>query len=284
MEFMRKTLNKYIDNFGLRKHFENSSEQFDLISIELSKYLSGEKEGNIYLIGVGTAVSMFTYQIEEMIHNFGFDMEIKNKINIVRANQIYKKDVENWRELTWIPSLSIIELTENYDITENDLVIGFSSSGVSSYVLQALSYSSDIGATTALITSSPRDDEYHMKIKFYTYLPYVEAISNLRSFTGGTLLKIQMDYIMLSALYLAGRIYKGELVFFKIYSTFEHQRAINLISRLTKLNPDDAEKLLQENTNNVPVVLVKTLKNISSEEAEALLNFHKNNFHKILEN
>src|SRR4029079_17189871 len=140
--------------------------------------------------------------------------------------------------------------------TKKDVVIGVSASGMTQFVLGALTRARRVGSKIVFITCDPRT-ELQMFVDV-TIAPAVgpEVIAGSTRLKAGTATKIVLNMLTTGAMVRIGKTYGNLMVDLRIGSLKAKDRARRIITIVTGLEYDDADKLLRRARWNVKAAIV----------------------------
>ncbi len=247
------------------------------LSTEISEMIKNDV-GRVIFVGAGISADMAKIIIEEMKFNFKLK---EGKFISVTAAKSFSGSLDKWKELEEVHQTVIFELGE-LNLSKDDLLIGLSASGKTKYVLSALDFAIQSNSKTALITDfsdHPMAGKLDFEINTKMGNP---VIIGLNTAEGSTIQKIILDSVIYESMYMAGRIYKGCLVYMESASEKIENYCNSVLMQLVGIEKEDAVKLLNEHNKELEVALICGIKNISNSEAKDLLIEHKGDLHKIL--
>ena len=158
-----------------------------------------------------------------------------------------------------------------YQINENDTVIGLAASGRTPYVIGGLRYAREIGALTGAI-SCVQNAEIS---KFADYpieaVTGAEAIMGSTRMKAGTAQKLILNMISTSVMIKLGKVYKNYMVDLKPTNKKLVVRSKNMIRTLTGVDDELAEKLYEESGHNVKKALIMEIMDVDRQTAEEAL-------------
>ena len=137
-----------------------------------------------------------------------------------------------------------IRAVESLGVGEHDTVIGISAAGGAQYVLGALTYAAEHGASTVAITSNedtPITRVAHVAIVTDTG---AEVITGSTRMKAGTAQKVVLNMISTSVMIKCGYVYENLMINLKPTNDKLRARVIRIVSELTELGTADAEALL----------------------------------------
>jgi N-acetylmuramic acid 6-phosphate etherase len=146
-----------------------------------------------------------------------------------------------------------------------DLVVGIAASGVTPYVLGALSVARSAGAATALITAgNPTAPPADCVIRLETG---PEVLAGSTRMKAGTATKLVLNMISTAAMVRIGKVYDNLMVDVKVGSQKLRERAIRLVSDLTGLGGEDSAAALDRAGGEVKTAVVAHELGMDPEEA-----------------
>lgn len=248
--------------------------------IQLSNWVveTIKNNGRVIFVGAGISSEIPRAITEELWFNFSLE---KEKFIIISAAKNFIMDIEHWKELEEISSISIFELDE-LNLSKNDLVIGITCSGKTEYVIGAIKYANDLNCKTAMITENINISVESKPNLILCSKLNSPTIFGLCSAEGGTIQKMITDLVVYSAMEQMGRIWKGYLIFMKPVSKKLQDYCIFTIMKLLKTSRADAEKLFEKNNRKLEQTILAGVKNLSSNEAEKLLKNNEYDFLKLI--
>ncbi len=259
------------------EHFEYIEETIQEVANLISKRI--EENKRIIFVSVGSSFDIVRGLKYDLEFNFGID---QNLIIPINAGFKYRKEMDNWKDMGDLQSAAIFDLME-LGVTEDDLIIGLSSSADTTYTMGAIKYAYDLGADTVLITNE-LDVNISADVKHILSLPFEHNIYMIRSLEGATLMKMILDTMLYIALHESGRVYKGYPIYMKWNSDKTKGQALHIISSVCEVDRDTAEKALEEADGSISIACVMLLKNVDKDLAKRKLENHSMNFEKMNKN
>ena len=238
---------------------------------------SFESNGRLFYIGCGTSGRLGVLDASECPPTFKTDPSLVQGI-IAGGYGALSKSIEGAEDSFDDGEEVII----HEKIKQSDVVIGISASGSAKFVLGALSKAFELGAYTCLITfnSFNEDDSYIKDIISYNLGP--EIISGSTRMKAGTATKMILNMISTTAMIKSNKVYKNYMVDLKVSNEKLKDRAINIISDITKLDIIKSSSLLKLAKNDVKVALVMNHTNLSYDSSFELLEKNKGKLRNIL--
>jgi N-acetylmuramic acid 6-phosphate etherase len=209
------------------------------------------KGGRILFVGAGTSGRLGIVESAEMPPTFGTGPELVQAIMAGGKNAIFraKEGVEdNYEE----GARSINRIRP----TRKDVVIGVSASGMTQFVRGALTRARRAGSKIIFVTCDPRTEL--QTFVDLTIAPEVgpEVIAGSTRLKAGTATKMVLNMLTTGAMVRIGKTYGNLMVDVQMGSQKLRDRAHRIITIVTGLDYDEADKLLRRANGNVKAALV----------------------------
>src|SRR5918994_7869899 len=207
--------------------------------------------GRIIFVGAGTSGRLGVLESAEMPPTFGTPDDLVQAIMAGGKNALVKsrEGVEdNYEE----GARSVNSLRP----TKKDVVVGVSASGMTQFVRGALTRARRASSKIIFVTCDPRT-ELQMFVDL-TIAPAVgpEVIAGSTRLKAGTATKIVLNMLTTVAMVRIGKTYGNLMVDLHTTSEKARERARRIISMVTGLDNDQADKLLQKAKWNVKAAIV----------------------------
>lgn len=209
------------------------------------------KGGRIIFVGAGTSGRLGVLESAEMPPTFGTDPDLVPAIMAGGKNAILraKEGVEDNHEEG---ARAINRLRP----TKKDVVIGVSASGMTQFVRGALTRARRAGSKIIFVTCDP-----HTELQTFvdlTIAPGVgpEVIAGSTRLKAGTATKLVLNMLTTAAMVRIGKTYGNLMVDVRTGSEKLRDRARRIITIVTGLEHDEAEKLLRRAHWNVKAAIV----------------------------
>ena len=156
-------------------------------------------------------------------------------------------------------------------LTENDMVIGIAASGRTPYVIGALDYANEIGATTGTIACNKQAEiskHASFPIEVDCGPEFLTGSTRLKS---GTAQKLILNMISTISMVGIGKVYNNLMVDVKPTNDKLVERAKRIIMQATEADYETAADYFEKADQNVKLAIVMLLTNSEKEEAAAKL-------------
>src|SRR5436309_12273038 len=209
------------------------------------------KNGRVVFVGAGTSRRLGVLESAEMPPTFGTNPDLVQAIMAGGKNAVLKarEGVEdNYEE----GARSINRLHP----TSKDVVIGVSASGMTQFVRGSLTRARRAGSKIIFITCDPRTDL--QTFVDLTIAPAVgpEVIAGSTRLKAGTATKMVLNMLTTAAMIRIGKTYGNLMVDVQMGSEKLKDRARRIITIVTGLEYEDADKLLKKAHWNVKAAIV----------------------------
>jgi N-acetylmuramic acid 6-phosphate etherase len=210
-----------------------------------------KKGGRIVFVGAGTSGRLGVLEAAEMPPTFGTKPDLVQALMAGGQDAIMKpkEGVEDHYE---DGSRAINRLRPS----RHDVVIGVSASGMTQFVLGALTRARRAGSKIIFITCDPRTEL--QTFVDLTIAPAVgpEVIAGSTRLKAGTATKIVLNMLTTGAMVRTGKTYGNLMVDVRTGSEKLRDRARRIITIVTGLEYDEADKLLRRAQWNVKAAIV----------------------------
>jgi N-acetylmuramic acid 6-phosphate etherase len=198
-----------------------------------------ENGGRLFYMGAGTSGRLGILDASECPPTYGIPDDIVIGI-IAGGDYAIRHAVENAEDNL---NQAIIDL-QNFQLNENDFVIGIAASGTTPYVLSGLKYASSIGATTGCIVcneGSPIAEAAFYPIEVIVGPEFVTGSTRMKA---GTAQKLVLNMISTVLMIRLGRVKDNKMVDMKLSNSKLVNRAITMIINELEIDEASAKKLL----------------------------------------
>ncbi len=224
--------------FAVKKAIPQIEKVVDVVVKQL------KKGGRLFYIGAGTSGRLGIVDASECPPTFGvpFDMVIGL---IAGGDQAIRKAVENAEDDSQQAEKDLL----NYNINENDVLLGIAASGTTPYVIGGVSFAKKNNIPTACITcntSSPLALAVDYPIEVVVGAEFVTGSSRMKA---GTAQKLVLNMISTSVMIQMGRVKGNKMVDMKLSNNKLVNRAIRMVQEELNISMEEAEKLIEKHNN-----------------------------------
>lgn len=231
----------------------------------------------VVYLGAGTSGRLGVLDASEMPPTFSAPPEWFTGI-IAGGDDALRKSIESAEDQ---PENAVQDLAA-FGLEKGDVVIGISTSGAAAYVQRAIEYGRELGCSTCYIICTPNpfyDAGADVIIKVETG---PEVITGSTRMKAGTATKLVLNMISTATMIQLGKVYGNLMVDLMAVNEKLIDRGSRIISQLTGLNHDEAQKALLNADKSVKKAVVMVKKECSLDEAGELLANEKGLLRNII--
>ncbi|MBS4770029.1 N-acetylmuramic acid 6-phosphate etherase [Carnobacteriaceae bacterium zg-ZUI240] len=229
-------------------------------------YLAVRQGGRLIYIGAGTSGRLGVLDASECPPTYGVTHDLVQGVIAGGKDAMFKakEGAEDSKEGA-ITDLKAIHLVKE------DVVVGLAASGRTPYVVGALEYANEIGATTGSVSCV----ENAQVSKVATYPIEVvtgpEVVMGSTRMKAGTAQKLVLNMISSGLMIKLGKVYQNYMVDVQPTNQKLVVRAMNMIQTLAQVDEHTAQRLFELSGQNVKVAIVMALAQLTKQEAVELL-------------
>lgn len=221
---------------------EKSLPQIERLTEEVSEKL--KNGGRLFYIGAGTSGRLGVVDASECPPTFGVPHGmviglIAGGDKAIRDAVEFAEDSTNqgWKDL------------ESYNISKKDVVIGIAASGTTPYVISALEKCNEHQIATGCITCNDRSP-LALTAKFpIVVIVGPEFVTGSSRMKAGTAQKLVLNMISTTAMIQLGRIKGNKMVDMQLSNNKLVERGTNMLMSELNISKQEAEQLLQKHKN-----------------------------------
>ncbi|TXY60700.1 N-acetylmuramic acid 6-phosphate etherase [Vibrio cholerae] len=161
---------------------------------------------------------------------------------------------------------------QQIDFSSKDVLVGIAASGRTPYVIGALEYANDLGATTIALSCNPGSPI--AEIAHIAISPVVgpEALTGSTRLKSGTAQKLVLNMLTTASMIRLGKSYQNLMVDARATNRKLIARAVRIVMQATDCQREEAEALLKESHNNAKLAILMHLTGMNYEQATAKLS------------
>ncbi|HFG1971327.1 TPA: N-acetylmuramic acid 6-phosphate etherase [Vibrio cholerae] len=161
---------------------------------------------------------------------------------------------------------------QQINFSSKDVLVGIAASGRTPYVIGALEYANDLGATTIALSCNP--DSPIADIAQIAISPVVgpEALTGSTRLKSGTAQKLVLNMLTTASMIRLGKSYQNLMVDVRATNRKLIARAVRIVMQATDCQREEAEALLKESHNNAKLAILMHLTGMNYEQATAKLS------------
>lgn len=262
-----------------KKVAEAVENEISNIQIVIDKIVPGMKNGGrLFYVGAGTSGRLGILDAVECKPTFSVSPD--RVIGILAGGEIAmfrsQEDIEDNAELG-------AKKIREYQITENDSVIGIAASGKTPFVLGAVEEAKKQGAFTAALVcnnNSPLAAAVEITI---TTIVGPEVITGSTRMKAGTAQKMVLNMISTTAMIKQGKVYSNLMVDLQPTNDKLRNRAIDIFTIITNANEEKAAEYLARTDYELKEAVIMYKKGVDLSKAKKMLKENDNILKRVID-
>ena len=226
-----------------------------------------QKGGRVFYVGAGTSGRLGVLDASEIPPPFSAPKGLFIGV-IAGGENALRNSVEGAEDR---PEEAIIDL-EQYDLNENDTLVGISCSGAANYVVSALDHAKDNGAKTVYLVTNPNPFKITEVDVIINAVTGPEVVTGSTRMKAGTATKLILNMISTATMIKLGKVYGNLMVDLMAVNDKLVDRGTRIIEQLTDLDYDGAQLKLFEAEKSVKTAIVMEKLNCTLNEAREKLD------------
>ncbi|MEQ5573951.1 N-acetylmuramic acid 6-phosphate etherase [Providencia huaxiensis] len=225
------------------------------------------KGGRLIYSGAGTSGRLGILDASECPPTYGTPHEQVVGL-IAGGHQAIFRAVENAEDK---PELGEQDL-KDIQFNKNDVLVGIAASGRTPYVLGALAYARQIGATTAAISCNPNSPVANSADIAITPVVGPEVVTGSSRMKAGTAQKLVLNMITTGAMIRIGKVFGNLMVDVEATNAKLIERQTKIVMEATQCDRNTAESALQQCDRHCKTAILMVLSGLNADEARQLLS------------
>ncbi|MEH0690442.1 N-acetylmuramic acid 6-phosphate etherase [Vibrio cholerae] len=228
--------------------------------------------GRLIYLGAGTSGRLGVLDASECPPTFGVSDQMV--IGLIAGGQDAMFKAKEGAEDD--PQLGESDL-QSLKLTPDDVVVGIAASGRTPYVIGALTYANELGATTVALSCNP--DSPIAEIAEIAISPVVgpEALTGSTRLKSGTAQKLVLNMLTTASMIRLGKSYQNLMVDVKATNKKLLARATRIVMQATDCDKAQATSTLEETEFDVKLAILMILTGLGIQEAREQLH-HQQGF------
>ncbi|MCD2356916.1 N-acetylmuramic acid 6-phosphate etherase [Pantoea sp. MHSD4] len=159
--------------------------------------------------------------------------------------------------------------------SRHDVLVGIAASGRTPYVLGALAYANELGATTVSLSCNP--DSAMSQVAAIALTPVVgpEVVTGSSRMKAGTAQKLVLNMLTTGSMIRSGKVYGNLMVDVEATNQKLVQRQVNIVMQATDCDDATARAALTGCGGHCKTAILMVLADLNADEAKALLGQHQ---------
>ncbi|MGX9418394.1 N-acetylmuramic acid 6-phosphate etherase [Vibrio sp. WJH972] len=225
-----------------------------------------KKGGRLIYLGAGTSGRLGVLDASECPPTFGVSDEMVMGLIAGGKSAMFKaqEGAEDSSDLGENDLRSI-------NFSQNDIAVGIAASGRTPYVIGALDYANQLGATTIALSCNPDSPIANMATIAISPIVGPEALTGSTRLKSGTAQKLVLNMLTTASMIRLGKSYQNLMVDVKATNEKLVARAIRIVMQATDCDKTTAEHLLNQSNNNAKVAILMQLTGFDYQQAVSQL-------------
>ncbi|MDF7790746.1 MULTISPECIES: N-acetylmuramic acid 6-phosphate etherase [Pantoea] len=167
--------------------------------------------------------------------------------------------------------------------SRHDVLVGIAASGRTPYVLGALDYARQCGASTIALTCNPHSKMAQVADIALTPVVGPEVVTGSSRMKAGTAQKLVLNMLTTGAMIRSGKVYGNLMVDVEATNQKLVQRQVNIVMQATDCDEASARSALSACGGHCKTAILMVLAGLNADEAIALLAKHQGFIRKALQ-
>lgn len=159
--------------------------------------------------------------------------------------------------------------------SRQDVLVGIAASGRTPYVLGALAYADELGATTVALTCNPGSPMSQAAAIALTPVVGPEVVTGSSRMKAGTAQKLVLNMLTTGAMIRSGKVYGNLMVDVEATNQKLVQRQVNIVKQATDCDDARASNALYACGGHCKTAILMVLAGLTADEAKTLLGQHQ---------
>ncbi len=225
-----------------------------------------QQGGRLVYIGAGTSGRLGVLDASECPPTFGVSPEMVKGI-IAGGERALRHPIEGAEDNKEAGKQDL----QAVEFSQKDVLVGIAASGRTPYVLGALAYAKQLGATTVSIASNPNSAMSQIADIVIDTVVGAEVLTGSSRMKSGTAQKLVLNMLTTASMILIGKCYQNLMVDVQASNQKLVARAIRIVMQATECSREVAESTLALAENNAKLAIMMILADLDKDGAEQLL-------------
>lgn len=226
-----------------------------------------QQGGRLVYIGAGTSGRLGVLDASECPPTFGVSPEMVKGI-IAGGERALRRPIEGAEDNKEAGKQDL----QAVEFSQKDVLVGIAASGRTPYVLGALAYAKQLGATTVSIASNPNSAMSQIADIVIDTVVGAEVLTGSSRMKSGTAQKLVLNMLTTASMILIGKCYQNLMVDVQASNQKLAARAIRIVMQATECSREIAETTLVLAENNAKLAIMMILADLDKDGAEQLLS------------
>ncbi len=234
--------------------------------------------GRLIYLGAGTSGRLGVLDASECPPTFGVSPEMVKGI-IAGGDRAIRNAVEGAEDNAEAGKADLQQI----GFSARDVLVGIAASGRTPYVIGALEYAKQLGATTVSLASNPNAKMAEIADIAITTVVGAEALTGSSRLKSGTAQKLVLNMLSTASMILIGKCYQNLMVDVQATNEKLRARAVRIVMQATDCSKELAEQTLAQANQHAKLAILMVLTGLDKAAAEQLLHARQGKLQGALE-
>lgn len=226
-----------------------------------------ERGGRLVYVGAGTSGRLGVLDASECPPTYGVKPEMVVGL-IAGGDHALRHPIEGAEDNVQQGQADLKEI----DFSARDVLVGIAASGRTPYVLGALNYAKQLGATTVSIASNPNSKMAEVADIAIETVVGPEVLTGSSRMKSGTAQKLVLNMLTTASMVLIGKCYQNLMVDVQASNEKLKARALKIVMEATECDNEAAANVLAKANGQVKLAILMQLSGLDALEAQSLLD------------
>ena len=236
-----------------------------------------ERGGRLVYVGAGTSGRLGVLDASECPPTYGVKPEMVVGL-IAGGDHALRHPIEGAEDNVQQGQADLEEI----DFSARDVLVGIAASGRTPYVLGALNYAKQLGATTVSIASNPKSKMAEVADIAIETVVGPEVLTGSSRMKSGTVQKLVLNMLTTASMVLIGKCYQNLMVDVQASNEKLKARALKIVMEATECDNETAANVLAKANGQVKLAILMQLSGLDALEAQSLLDKSNGNLRQAL--
>lgn len=238
------------------------------IALAVEKIVAAfERGGRLVYVGAGTSGRLGVLDASECPPTYGVKPEMVVGL-IAGGDHALRHPIEGAEDNVQQGQADLEEI----DFSARDVLVGIAASGRTPYVLGALNYAKQLGATTVSIASNPNSKMAEVADIAIETVVGPEVLTGSSRMKSGTAQKLVLNMLTTASMVLIGKCYQNLMVDVQASNEKLKARALKIVMEATECDNEAAANVLAKANGQVKLAILMQLSGLDALEAQSLLD------------
>lgn len=238
------------------------------IALAVEKIVTAfERGGRLVYVGAGTSGRLGVLDASECPPTYGVKPEMVVGL-IAGGDHALRHPIEGAEDNVQQGQADLEEI----DFSARDVLVGVAASGRTPYVLGALNYAKQLGATTVSIASNPNSKMAEVADIAIETVVGPEVLTGSSRMKSGTAQKLVLNMLTTASMVLIGKCYQNLMVDVQASNEKLKARALKIVMEATERDNEAAANVLTKANGQVKLAILMQLSGLDALEAQSLLD------------